>query len=179
MTARPAAKATEKTFAKGFRAWFDKGRTGVFVNLVKNTDGTYNLVVLGRSGDCGHKTPGFGHGHGGWGHWRSRRVRLGRSEVDLQDQVPLSHRSLRPSRPDRTSIRGGRRRASGVALFGLPRPVLPSRPGLRPRRSCWPAWSPACWPPAGARPRRRRPAQLALPLALRPPRPPRSMPAPP
>lgn len=62
------AKATEKAFAKGFWAWFDKGRAGVFVNLVKNTDGTYNLVVFGRSGDCGHKTPGFGHGHGGWGH---------------------------------------------------------------------------------------------------------------
>jgi hypothetical protein len=65
------ATATEKTFGNGFWAWFDKGRAGLFANLVKNTDGTYNLIVFGRSGDCGHKSPGFGHfghGHGHWGH---------------------------------------------------------------------------------------------------------------
>ena len=61
------ATATEKSFGKGFWAWFDKGRAGVFVNLVKNADGTYDLVVFGRSGNCGHKTPGFGQGHG-WDH---------------------------------------------------------------------------------------------------------------
>ncbi|MGH2465454.1 MAG: hypothetical protein ACRDGI_08335 [Candidatus Limnocylindrales bacterium] len=61
--------ATEKTFKNGFLAWFDKGRTGVFVNLVKQSDGTYTLFALGRSGDCGgHGHKGFGH-HG-WYHWQ-------------------------------------------------------------------------------------------------------------
>jgi len=56
--------ATEKTFKDGFLAWFDKGRTGVFVNLVKQSDGTYTLFALGRSGDCGgHGGSGHGHGH--------------------------------------------------------------------------------------------------------------------
>jgi hypothetical protein len=59
--------AAEKTFAHGFVAFFDKGRTGVFVNLSAQTDGTYNLLVLGRSGDCG----GNKHdGHGHWNHWQ-------------------------------------------------------------------------------------------------------------
>jgi hypothetical protein len=67
--------ATEKSFAKGFMAWFDKGRTGVFVNLVAEKDGTYTLYVHGRSGDCGGhrerggKGWGFGHGSGGHGQW--------------------------------------------------------------------------------------------------------------
>jgi hypothetical protein len=61
--------ATEKTFKNGFLAWFDKGRTGVFVNLVKQSDGTYTLFALGRSGACGgHR--GFGHGHHGFHHWQ-------------------------------------------------------------------------------------------------------------
>jgi hypothetical protein len=65
--------ATEKTFKNGFLAWFDKGRTGVFVNVVKQSDGTYTLYALGRSGDCGgHKGLGHGHSHGhhGYDHWQ-------------------------------------------------------------------------------------------------------------
>ena len=64
--------ATEKAFGKGFMAWFDKGRTGVFVSLVLQTDGTYTLFVHGRSGDCGgHHHPGHGWGQvsGGHGQW--------------------------------------------------------------------------------------------------------------
>ena len=67
------ATATEKSFASGFLAWFDKGRAGLFVNL-KQDDGTWYLVVFGRSGDCGHRSPGWGghgHGHGGFG-WGDR-----------------------------------------------------------------------------------------------------------
>jgi hypothetical protein len=60
--------ATEKAFAHGFVAFFDKGRTGVFVNLSAPTDGTYNLLVLGRSGDCGG-SKNSGNGHGQWNHW--------------------------------------------------------------------------------------------------------------
>jgi hypothetical protein len=61
--------ATEKKFANGFLAWFDKGRTGVFVNLIAQKDGTSTLYVLGRAGDCS------GKGHGpilgqGWSHWQ-------------------------------------------------------------------------------------------------------------
>jgi hypothetical protein len=61
--------ATEKKFGQGFLAWFDKGRTGVFVNLVAQKDGTYTLVALGRAGDCG------GKGHGPvlgrvWNQWQ-------------------------------------------------------------------------------------------------------------
>lgn len=71
------ATATEKSFANGFMAWFDKGRTGVFVNLVSQANGTYTLLVYGRSGDCGsHKGHagrgwgfGFGQGFGGHGQW--------------------------------------------------------------------------------------------------------------
>ncbi len=59
--------ATEKTFGHGFLAWFDKGRTGVFVNLIAQKDGTYSLYVLGRSGDCGGKGHGFSLGHL-WNH---------------------------------------------------------------------------------------------------------------
>jgi len=63
--------ATEKTFAHGFVAFFDKGRTGVFVNLLAQSDGTYNLLVLGRSGDCGGGRHGdHGHGHSHWSHWQ-------------------------------------------------------------------------------------------------------------
>jgi hypothetical protein len=65
--------ATEKTFKNGFLAWFDKGRTGVFVNLVKQADGTYTLFALGRSGDCGgHRGHGDGHLHSqhGFDHWQ-------------------------------------------------------------------------------------------------------------
>jgi hypothetical protein len=67
--------ATEKSFANGFMAWFDKGRTGVFVNLIAQANGTYSLLVYGRSGDCGgHKHHdigglGFGHLSGGHGQW--------------------------------------------------------------------------------------------------------------
>ncbi len=67
--------ATEKSFGKGFMAWFDKGRAGVFVGLVAETDGTYTLYVHGRSGDCGgHRHHdgrgwGFGHGAGDHGQW--------------------------------------------------------------------------------------------------------------
>jgi hypothetical protein len=67
--------ATEKNFGKGFMAWFDKGRTGVFVNLILQPNGTYTLFVHGRSGACGgHKHHdghgwGFGHGWGGHGQW--------------------------------------------------------------------------------------------------------------
>jgi len=66
--------ATEKSFGKGFMAWFDKGRAGVFINLVAETDGTYTLYVHGRSGDCGgHRHPGhgwgFGRGTSGHGMW--------------------------------------------------------------------------------------------------------------
>ena len=61
--------ATEKAFGHGFIAFFDKGRTGVFVTLSAQTDGTYNLLVLGRSGDCGgNKHDAHGHGH--WSHWQ-------------------------------------------------------------------------------------------------------------
>lgn len=63
--------ATEKTFKNGFLAWFDKGRTGIFVNLVKQSDGTYTLFALGRSGDCGgHKGLGHGNGHPDFHHWQ-------------------------------------------------------------------------------------------------------------
>ena len=62
--------ATEKAFGHGFIAFFDKGRTGVFVTLSAQTDGTYDLLVLGRSGDCGGNTHiDKGHHHG-WGHWQ-------------------------------------------------------------------------------------------------------------
>ncbi len=64
------AKATEKSFANGFLAWFDKSRTALFVNL-KQVNGTYSLVVFGRSGDCGHRSPGLG-GHGGGPGWGDR-----------------------------------------------------------------------------------------------------------
>jgi hypothetical protein len=63
------ATATEKQLGHGFLAWFDKGRTGVFVNLVAQDNGTYNLNVLGRSGDCGGKHPGrLGPVH--YSHWQ-------------------------------------------------------------------------------------------------------------
>jgi len=64
--------ATEKSFGKGFMAWFDKGRTGVFVSLVLQSDGTYTLFVHGRSGNCGgqsHPGHGWGQGSGGHGQW--------------------------------------------------------------------------------------------------------------
>ena len=70
--------ATEKNFANGFMAWFDKGRTGVFVNLIAQ-NGTYSLFVHGRSGDCGgHKgrrPPRLGHVFGGHGQWGPRARR--------------------------------------------------------------------------------------------------------
>lgn len=61
--------ATEKAIGHGFVAFFDKGRTGVFVNLAAQKDGTYSLFVLGRSGDCGSKHHGPGLGQG-WSHWQ-------------------------------------------------------------------------------------------------------------
>ena len=67
------AKATEKAFGDGFFAWFDKNRVALATMLVKHDDGTYSLLAFGRSGNCGHKSPGFfgfGHGHGpGHGQW--------------------------------------------------------------------------------------------------------------
>jgi len=60
--------ATEKKFGHGFVAFFDKGRTGVFVNLVAQKDGTSTLYVLGRSGDCGGKGHGPSLGHV-WNQW--------------------------------------------------------------------------------------------------------------
>ena len=72
------ATATEKSFGKGFVAFFQKGRAALFVNLVQS-GGTYSLAVYGRSGDCGgHRHPGAGfgsgHGHGGqgWGDSKSK-----------------------------------------------------------------------------------------------------------
>jgi len=61
--------ATEKKIGHGFLAWFDKGRTGVFVNLVAQSNGTYNLLVLGRSGDCGGKH-NFRAGTDHHSHWQ-------------------------------------------------------------------------------------------------------------
>jgi hypothetical protein len=62
--------ATEKGFKDGFLAWFDKGRTGVFVNLVKQSDGTYTLFALGRSGACGHRGHGRLHSQNRFEHWQ-------------------------------------------------------------------------------------------------------------
>ena len=53
MTEQSAARPPRRSIAHGFLAWFDRGRTGVFVNLVAQSNGTYNMLVLGRSGDCG------------------------------------------------------------------------------------------------------------------------------
>ena len=111
--------ATEKSFAKGFMAWFDKGRTGVFVNLVAEKNGytPYANCPLGRL----RRTPRA------WRH--GLRPRLGRPRpVGSLQQVRLASPSRTEPPPDSAAANArrsstpesrGRRRTSGAALFGV------------------------------------------------------------